>query len=384
MKIGVTGTGVISSLGKNLDENIKSLESGISGITYSQKYRLKVGQVALSNKELELITGLQNASRTTLLGVMAAQEAWGNSKIDKAIRTGIISSTSVGGLDKMEQHYLTYLKDPSYPIEKYMIYENGGTTEKIAASLGMEGFIDTISTACSSGANSIMYGARLIKAGILDRVLVGGVDPISTFNLKGFSSLMIYDQEICKPFDKNRNGLNMGEGAGFILLENEHSIARSKNNVICEIKGWGNATDAYHQTASSPEGIGATITMQQAIRKAGLDPEMIDYVNMHGTGTENNDLSETTALRNVFKEDLPFFSSTKGFTGHTLAASGAIEAVFSIESIRHQIVWPNCNFHEPFDPLFTPVLHPLRTEVKNVLSNSFGFGGNCTSLIFSA
>jgi 3-oxoacyl-[acyl-carrier-protein] synthase-1 len=181
-----------------------------------------------------------------------------------------------------------------------------------------------------------MQGGRLIEANKLDRVIVGGSDPLALFDIKGFSSLNIYDPDICKPFDESRKGLNLGEGAGFLVLENDQSFSLTGNTPLCLLSGWGNTTDAFHQTASSADGRGAYLAMMQALRKSNITPEKINYVNAHGTGTGNNDLSESIAIKNVFGDQVPPFSSTKGFTGHTLAAAGAIEAVYCVQAIQQR------------------------------------------------
>jgi 3-oxoacyl-[acyl-carrier-protein] synthase-1 len=196
---------------------------------------------------------------------------------------------------------------------------------------------------------------------------------------------MILDKNGCKPFDNERNGLTLGEGAGFLVLESESTVRKEGKTVLCEIKGFGNACDAFHQTASSPEGDGAFLSMQKAISKAGLKPEMIDYINAHGTGTKNNDLSEGKAIERLYQGAVPPLSSTKSYTGHTLGAAGAIEAIFCVLALKNQWIYPNLNFKQQMTELnFSPVTHfQENVAVQNVMSNSFGFGGNNTSLIFS-
>lgn len=385
MKIFVTGIGVISAIGMNVAENLQSIKSLRTGIRKSSEYKLMIGEVALSNKQLVQILNLpdEDYSRTTLLAIPAAKEAWGNNQNDPRIRTGLISSTSVGGLDRTEKYYFQSQMNKSPDDYSLMIHDNGRTTERLAEELGISGHISTISTACSSGANSIMQGARLIEGNKLDRVIAGGSEPLATFDIKGFSSLNIYDNEICKPFDEKRMGLNLGEGAAFVVLENEQSISITGNKPICILCGWNNATDAFHQTASSPDGKGAYLAMKNALAKAGTSPDKIDYINAHGTGTGNNDLSESMALKNIFGDALPSFSSTKGFTGHTLAAAGAIEAVYCTLSLVSQAILPNLNFSSPMPETgMIPEIDFRQTKVEYVLSNSFGFGGNCTCLIF--
>ena len=170
-----------------------------------------------------------------------------------------------------------------------------------------------------------------------------------------------------------------------MLLENDHSISITGNIPLCTLSGWNNSSDAYHQTASSPNGDGAYRAMELALKKANLSPGKISYINAHGTGTGNNDLAESTAIKNIFGNDIPPFSSTKGFTGHTLGAAGAIEAVFCVQALLEQSILPNINF---LVPMKEPGIIPQTTyssvvNVEHVLSNSFGFGGNCTCLIFS-
>ncbi len=346
-----------------------------------------LGEVSLTNEQIVHRFALSDDdySRTTLLALHAAHEAWQNKEHHHGIRTGLISATSAGGLDRMEHYYFESKGNFTSPLNRLMTHDNGRCTEHIARKLGISGYISTISTACSSGANAILQGAQLIEANKLDRVVVGGVDPITQFNIQGFSSLNIYDPEICKPFDEHRNGLNLGEGAGFMVLENERSVSLSGSVPLCRLTGWDNATDAFHQTASSAEGKGAYLAMRHALKKAELLPHQIDYVNAHGTGTGNNDLSESMALQKVFGANLPAFSSTKGFTGHTLAAAGSIEAVYCTLSITSQAHLPNLNFSAPMKETgFVPATNfKIGVQVNHVLSNSFGFGGNCTCLIFS-
>lgn len=391
MKIYITGIGIISSLGSNVEENFNSLRSERSGIRKTNlshfPKEIFLGAVDLTNEAIIHKHNLSKPtySRTSLLAYVAAKEAWGNNLHDAKIRTGIISATTVGGMDKTEEYYRQLLENNNPDISLLLTHDSGNTTERIAEELGFTGYVNTLSTACSSSANAIMLGARMIEQGKLDRVLVGGTDALTLFTIHGFQSLFILDKEWCKPFDENRNGLNLGEGAAFLLLENEKSKNSTGNESSCVISGWHNAADAFHQTASSPDGKGATLAMQNALKKANISPGEISYINAHGTGTKNNDLSESVALKNVFGAAVPPFSSTKAYTGHTLAAAGAMEAVFSVLALRHNVIYPNLNFEKPISEI---ELIPQRNflemaDVRIVLSNSFGFGGNNSSLIFN-
>jgi 3-oxoacyl-(acyl-carrier-protein) synthase len=270
-------------------------------------------------------------------------------------------------------------------LRDVVAHDCGESTEKIGKYLGATRIMSTISTACSSSANSLMYAARLIQHGILDCAVAGGADALTRFTINGFNTLMILDKQPCRPFDNTRAGLNLGEGAGFVVLESERLIKARNAKAICRLAGFANANDAYHQTASSPDGFGATMAMKKAIAMSGLSFEDIDYINVHGTGTQNNDLSEGTAMRNIFGANIPKFSSTKAFTGHTLGAAGGVETVLSVLSIMHGLVYPNLNFSAPMNELpLVPNTELIRdAKINNVLSNSFGFGGNNSTLIFS-
>ncbi|WP_353718605.1 beta-ketoacyl-[acyl-carrier-protein] synthase family protein [Dyadobacter sp. 676] len=390
MGVCITGIGVVSAIGMSVAENLRALQEGKTGIGPVRYLRGSkaplAGEVKASNDDLRnaLNVGTGYVSRTSLLGLQAAREAWGGNKRSGVLRTGIISATSVGGMDRSEVFYKDYLSRNTPDYKLLTTHDSGSTTERIAKELGITGYINTLSTACSSGANAIMLGARLILQGTLDRVLVGGSDALSGFTIDGFRSLMIYDDQWCRPFDETRAGLNLGEGAGFLLLEGGKSLEITGNRPICRVSGWANAADAYHQTASSPDGKGATLAIENAIRRAGVDTGGISYVNAHGTGTKNNDHSESVALKNVFGDRIPPFSSTKAFTGHTLAAAGAIEAVFSVLSIQNNLLFPNLNYRNPIaETGLVPVTQLETGNVKAVLSNSFGFGGNNSSLIFT-
>ena len=387
--IYVTGYGVISSIGNNVEETYASLIAEKTGIRQGIRDHsrlFKVGEVKYT--DAQLIDHFQLgtiASRTALLGMIAAGEAFRDHELIKEIRTGFISGTSVGGMDISEVEYKNYLTGKPHRIESYLHHPSGTTSSQIAQHLRISDFVNTISTACSSAANAIMMGARMIRDGMLDRVIVGGTDSLSKFTISGFRSLMIFDEEWCRPFDEQRKGLNLGEGAGYIVIESPKSLGITQRKPIAVLSGWSNASDAYHQTASSPEGKGATISMEAALKVAGLSPDAIDYINAHGTATPNNDLSESKAIMNVFKDRIPPFSSTKSYTGHTLAASGGIEAVISILSIQNNSLFPNLNHSQPISETgLIPVKHYSKTsKISHVLSNSFGFGGNNSTIILS-
>jgi 3-oxoacyl-(acyl-carrier-protein) synthase len=390
MRIYVTGYGVISSIGENVEETLLALRSEKTGIKQGQKpytERFKVGEIRWTNQELIERFGLtQNASRTAILGMIAAKEAFKEHVLRSDVRTGFISGTSVGGMDVSEVAYKDFLKDGSDDLNVYKNHSSGTTSEQIAHEIGINGYVNTISTACSSAANSIMLGARMLLSGQLDRVVVGGTDGLSQFTIAGFRSLMIFDEEWCRPFDETRKGINLGEGAAFLVLETEATLQKTGKKPLAVLSGWANASDAYHQTASSPEGYGATLAMKSALKVAQLSPGDIDYINAHGTATPNNDLSESHGIKTVFGSSVPPFSSTKSYTGHTLAASGGIEAVFAILALHNGILLPNLNFGQAIEETgLVPIKNYSEGHaIKYILSNSFGFGGNNSTIILSA
>lgn len=393
--VAITGMGIISAIGNTVTENYKALIEGQKGISRISKIdtihknAIMVGEINFTNKELETQLNLpedNNYSRTALLGVIAAKQAIVDAKISDITqyKTGLISSTSVGGMDMTERYYYECLEDVTK--QKYIdAHHAGDSTQKIAEELGInQSLVTTISTACSSAANAIMLGARLIKSGELDRVVVGGKDCLAKFTINGFKTLMILSDTYNTPFDEHRKGLNLGEAAAYLVLESDAVISKENKEVLAYVKGYGNANDAFHQTASSENGDGATLAMQQALKVADLSPKDIDYINAHGTATGNNDLSEGRALQRVFGKEVPDFSSTKAYTGHTLAAAGGIEAVYAVLALQNNVVYPNLNFKTQMKEFsITPQTTLKSKEINTVLSNSLGFGGNCSTLIFS-
>ncbi|HEY8781746.1 MAG TPA: beta-ketoacyl-[acyl-carrier-protein] synthase family protein [Mucilaginibacter sp.] len=393
--IYVAGLGVISAIGNNVTEHLRSFElekagmGDISMLDTIYRKKLPVAEVKLDNEELAATAGLPaDISRTASLGLIAAKEALNDAVIPNldTLRTGFVSANTVGGMDRSEHFFVDFADDSSKgKLRNVYNHECGCITEIVADQLGIKDFLTTISTACSSSANAIFYAARLIKNDMLDVVIAGGTDALTKFTLNGFNTLMILDDEFCKPFDEHREGLNLGEGAGYVVLVSEKVAKTLNKEPYCKLSGYSNNNDAYHQTASSPDGTGSYLAMKGALEKSGLRPSDIDYINLHGTGTPNNDSAEGTAIRRIFDPHYPPLSSTKSFTGHTLGASGGIEAVFSVLAIKYGLIYPNLRFETRMNELpFEPEKRFLKGQkIDHVMSNSFGFGGNCTSLIFS-
>lgn len=388
MNISINNIGIVSAIGNNAAETLNSLKDGRSGIA-AMKYLpsthsdLPVGEVKLSNDAIKEFLGIPNeriVSRTTLLGAMALKEATNGINLNGK-RVALISGTTVGGMDVTE-HVFKRAKDDDAMLQYIKQHDCGSQTKEMAEIAGLQDAeVCTISTACSAALNAIIIGCEMLKANEVDVAIVGGTEALSCFHLNGFNSLMILDHEPCKPFCRTRQGLNLGEGAAFIVLETQQEHDATHHSF--SIAGYANRCDAYHQTASSSNGEGAFLAMSDALKMAGLKPSDIDYVNAHGTGTPDNDKSESEALRRVFGDSMPPVSSTKSLTGHTTSASGAIETVISILAMNEGIIPQNAGWQERDDDCIVPSTAPTKKELHAVMCNSFGFGGNDSSLIIT-
>lgn len=395
-RIVVSAMGIISALGRGRDANKTALLSGRSGLRYPQHLQTAygkdhvMGEASLSNDELSASLGLpagnNGYTRTTLLALAAMQEL--SMQVDRSLLEkdlAFINANTVGGMCSVENMYMDFISEQQDgEFTKYIdTLDCAESTINIARYCGIKPFLATISTACSSSANAILLGSRMIQQGLVQRAICGGCDSLSRFTVNGFASLKNVSRQACMPFDQNRQGLNLGEGAGYLLLERESDAKARGAEILAVLSGYGNSNDAYHPTAPSPDGAGAYRTMQQALEKAKLQASDINYINAHGTATENNDAAEGKAIENMFGEGIAF-SSTKPYTGHTLAAAGVIEAIFSIWALQQEVALPNLNFSTAMETIsIQPVTEVKQQAMQHVLSNSFGFGGNNVSLIFS-
>ena len=395
MNIAITGLGIICAIGNNSQQVLDSLvnrKTGVGMMKYLQSCHteLPVGEVKLSDDELKTLLGLPVESlysRTTLLGAVAVKQAMADAGLTADMLAGkkvvLISGTTVGGMDVTERilaDMREVLQTPnanrSTPIDYVKRHDCGSTTNEIAQICGLDCEVCTISTACSSAINSIIVGCEMLRSGEADFVIAGGSEALSKFHLNGFNTLHILDTEVCRPFDATRVGLNLGEGAAFVVLQKDKADGKAY------IGGYGNKCDAFHQTASSDDGEGAYLAMCEALESSGIDKSQIDYINAHGTGTPNNDPSESVALKRIFGDDMPLVSSTKGFTGHTTSASGSIETVICVLAMQNNFVPVSYGF----SLVDEACIHPFEGDDKQhrmdyVICNSFGFGGNDSSLL---
>ncbi|MDQ6993882.1 MAG: beta-ketoacyl-ACP synthase [Mariprofundus sp.] len=307
--------------------------------------------------------------------VNAAVEKYGKHRV------GTIIGTSTSGIYETERAYQGCLKTGTQPSAFNFQHQHAwvATGDFLKRELGLTGPCYAISTACSSSGKAIAAGQRLIESGICDAVVVGGVDSICHLTLHGFHSLELTAETPCKPLDRDRNGISLGEGAGLLLLE------RNQLDQHPALIGFGESSDAYHMTAPCPDGSGSALAMQKALTATGLDADKLDYINLHATGTRMNDQSEMQAMATIFN-DQTACSGTKGITGHTLGAAGAIEAIIVLLALENGFTPGTCNIQH-VDEAFKQnniITHTLsKPDMHYVMSNNFGFGGNNVSLIFA-
>jgi 3-oxoacyl-[acyl-carrier-protein] synthase-1 len=400
-EICITGAGAVSAIGMDKAATLDAIvnqRSGVEPVRYLKTSHtgLPVGEVKRSNDELREMLDIPPSEafiRSSLLGIPAVREALRQAQLDgcpslrdnrPSLRVAFLSGITVGGMDQAEWMYPDFLQNDSK--NAYIeLNDCGACAGQIADYVGGFDMISTVVTACSSSANTVMMGADLIKSGRADVVVAGGTECLSRYHVNGFNTLMILDREICRPFDRDRAGINLGEGAGYLVLESSGTAARRGVKPIGRIAGYRNVCDAYHPTASSPDGLGPYLAMKGAVEDAGLQPEDIDYINAHGTGTPNNDLTEGLAAMKLFGKGVPPIASIKACTGHTTSAAGSFEAVVSLLALEHNFLPVNMNFRHKMEELnFVPVTRPgpLR-PVRHILSNSFGFGGNDSAVVLS-
>lgn len=386
----ITGLGIVAAPGINATEVWRAVADGACGLKPlglfpSPRYgQVPVGEI---RHDLAALGAPLRGSRSDKLGWLAARDALRDARLNPAEfaeRTGVLLGCSVGGSFDSEQFLINLMRRGIMRPRPTRFHECASAIEVIADGFGLYGPGLAVATACSSGALAIAAAAEMIQTGAADIMLAGGTDSLSRTTWSGFHSLLLVDAQGCRPFDVTRAGMSFGEGAAVLILENEETARRRGATIIARLTGWGASCDGHHATQPHPEGAGALAAMRGALRKAGLPPEAIGYVNAHGTGTRDNDLAEARALKTLFGSRVPPFSSTKRIFGHALAASGALEAVVCLEALRRQQLPPNPGFVE-MDPDIglAPVATRRPASLTHVMSNSFGFGGNNAALIFS-
>lgn len=359
--------GIISPVGQGICDTIDAIRKAARGIKPLRLFPTGQ-QPPLPVGEIDSLSFAENVPRTHALALIAAEEAMKNA--DRA-PDAIVIGVTTGGMPVTEE----LLKRGDVDPKQYGYHSTGSVAEYIARHVGCRGPVLTVSTACSSGAVALKIALEMLRSGKVKQVLAGGADALCRLTYYGFHALQLVDETGAHPFDRNRRGMSVGEGAAMLLLT---AATAPPDNAIAELLGVGLSCDAYHPATPHPEGVGALRAMNTALADACISPSDINYIHLHGTGTVDNDLAEARAINALFADrPIPPVSSMKGSVGHSLAAAGAMGAVVSVLSISNGIIPANTGFHDP-DPALnlTPVSEPMEVDVNVALANSFGFGGN--------
>ncbi len=398
-RVVITGLGVVTAIGKNIPEFADALTQGVCGIGPvsvfdTTGFRTHTGGEV---RDFDPKTAIprryrrKRMSRSDGMAMAAVLEALtdaGLSPLPDRLKPGIgvAIGGGAGGMLECEALYRDYLAGGrQLPFSRFASFCCASSADHIASVLGLMGPKTTFMTACSSGGTAIGYGRDLIADGMADIMVAGGTEPLSRVTYATFNGLQAVDPDYPKPFDKDRQGMSLGEGAGVLILESLDHAWRRNARILGEMLGYGVSCDAHHMTAPDPSASGAIRAMTAALADAGVDPSRVDYINAHGTATPANDRMETLAIKTLFGDracDIPV-SSTKSMHGHTLGAAGAIEGVVCALAIRHGFIPPTIHHTEP-DPDcdLDYVADGMREQpVRIALSNSFAFGGNNTTLI---
>jgi len=394
-RVAITGLGVFCSIGKNAEDFLQSLRNSKTGIGPislfdTSKYPCKIGGEIRDYQPDKFFAKkeLKKNSRTDQFALIASEEAVKASEVHSypSEEVGVCLGAGAGGMFEAETYHREVLVKGKSKPSLIWPFIPSFTTDRVAERFGFSGPKFTITTACSSSATAIGYGADLIRSGKSKVALCGGSEGLSELTFGGFNSLKVMDPSPCKPFDRKRAGMSLGEGAGILVLEDFDEALKRGVKIYAEFLGYGIGGEAYHITAPEPTGMSEARIMREALEEAEINPSEVDYINAHGTGTPLNDKVESLSIKNVFKEraySIPV-SSIKSMVGHCLGSAGAIEAIASILSMVHRFIPPTVNHQEGDEDCDLDYVPEKSREmkVKVVLSNSFAFGGNCTTLVF--
>lgn len=404
-RVVVTGLGAVTPVGNDvltMWQNIVNGQSGIDFISRVDREQFPV-HVAGEIKDFDPLLYIEkrDVKRMDLFtqyAVVAAKMAVEDAKLtindDIAERVGVWIGSGIGGMQEYEKQHLRFIKSGYRRVSPYFVpmLIPDMAAGQVSIQLGAKGINSCTVTACASGANSIGDAFKAVQRGDVDYIITGGTEaPITNLAFAGFSAMRALSQnddptQASRPFDKNRDGFVMGEGAGILVLETLESAKKRGAHIYAEIVGYGASGDAYHITAPAPDGEGAARAMQQAIEDADLAYSEVDYINAHGTSTELNDKYETAAIKKVFGDHAYHLavSSTKSMTGHLLGAAGGVEAIITVKAIDEGIIPPTMNYETPDEECdLDYVPNESRQEtVKVAMSNSFGFGGHNATLVF--
>ncbi|HVE65357.1 MAG TPA: beta-ketoacyl-[acyl-carrier-protein] synthase family protein [Thermoanaerobaculia bacterium] len=396
-RVVVTGLGAVSSIGSSVSEFWPNLLAGVCGIRPLSLFDASTYRTQTAAEVSEIPDGFltpaekRRMSRADRMGLVAATEAIGQSGLDLSRedpgRIGVILGGGTSGLLDSEAVYEIWLHGGKGRPSRVLNHLPDAITDRIAQRFGLEGLKSTITTACSSAANAMGYAYDAIVGGLADVVVTGGSDVLARLTYGGFNSLRSVDPDPCRPFDRDRRGLSIGEAAGILVFEEEGRARRRGASILGEFLGYGVTSDAFHMTAPDPSGAAGARTIRAALDAAGRNASDVDYVNAHGTATPQNDSAETAALKVALGDrakEIPI-SSIKSMIGHCLCASGAIEAVATVMTVREGKIPPTIHYENP-DPACDLDYVPNEARegpVALALSNSFAFGGNSSVVVIS-
>jgi 3-oxoacyl-[acyl-carrier-protein] synthase II len=386
-RVAVTGLGAVTPFGAGVKAYWNGLESGTCAIRPVTLFRTDGLRCQLAAEAPDPLDGSWRRSRADRLALMAAAEALDDARLDPAEReaASLVVGAVGGGMLETEEWYWRRTHEGRDDVDRRALASvlPCSHAEVLANRLGLYGSRETLVTACSSGAAALAVAADLVVTASADVVLAGGADALTRICYLGFNVLKLLDPEPCRPFDRHRRGMSIGEGAGFLVLEEfEHARARGAR-IHAELAGYGMTTDAYHVTSPDPDGEGMTRAMREALHRAGLAAHDVGYVNAHGTATAQNDRIEAHALRTVFGAEGLLVSSTKSMIGHTMAAAGSLEAMATVLTLVHGVIPPTVHLDAP-DPEVAFDCVPQRARhaaIEHAISNSFGFGGQNVTLL---
>jgi 3-oxoacyl-[acyl-carrier-protein] synthase-1 len=386
----ISAFSIVTALGEDQAAHAGALRKGISGL---QARRFETATLDAWLGVVDALDGVRLPAelarfdcRNNRLAALALRSDGFDAHVRDAAarhgahRVGVMVGTSTSGILQSEIAYRERAADGALPswLHYAETHDNASLARYVQAALQLQGPAWVISTACSSGAKAYAAAARLIALGVIDAAVVGGVDTLCMTTLYGFHSLELLSTEVCRPWDARRNGLSLGEGGSFALLQRDDTAPAAW------LLGCGESSDGHHMSSPHPEGAGAVDAMRAALADASLQPNQVDYVNLHGTGTRNNDAAEDAAVCQVFGDSVPV-SSTKSLTGHALGAAGAIEAAIALLALRHGFVPPGTHCEQP-DPTLHARYQREASDARLAVtaSNSFGFGGSNSCLLFGA
>lgn len=382
-RVLIAGCGAVSAAGMNRSETLDVFARGQRNAGPVTLFETALPYPVFEVREIPRAFFLEG-QRTLSLALIAAEEALGEAHLSKDLspyRVGVCMGTTVASQLNDIEFYRSYRTHGSAPMTAARRYVNGNIAEYLAHSVNARGPSLTVVNACSSGTDAIGVALSWLRSGLCDIALAGGADEMNRIPLSGFASLGIVNEGLCAPFDRDRQGLNLGEGAGVLVLETAASARRRGNAADLYLAGYGSESDAYHLTAPHPEGVGLRASINRALAESGIAPQDVSFVNAHGTGTIDNDVVEGKVLLDLFGADVTMLS-TKGFTGHTLGAAGGLEAVFTAAGLQEGWIPASVGFSTLDESIaLAPAREKTTIAGRYALSTSLAFGGNNAALV---